>query len=69
MLTITASWLYMLILAMDANFRLRSKLCGIGAADTTLNSGLVYFMDNKPYTEFIKDYIDKEEVCCFAYGH
>lgn len=53
----------MLILAMDTNFRLRSKLRGIGTTDTTLNSGMAYFVDNKPYTEFIKDYVDEEEVC------
>lgn len=54
----------MLILAMDANFWLQSKLRGIGKTDLTLNTGLAYFVDNKPYTEFIKDYIDQEEVCC-----
>lgn len=52
----------MLIVAMDANFRLRSKLRGVGLTDITLNSGLAYFVDNKPYADFIKDYVDQEEV-------
>lgn len=62
-LIVTTSWLYMLILAMDANFRLQSKLRGISKSDTTLNAGMAYFVDNEPYKNFIKDYVDVEEVC------
>lgn len=55
--------MYMLILAMDANFRLRSKMRGIASNDTVLNSGMAYFVANKPYAEFIANYVDEEEVC------
>jgi hypothetical protein len=55
----------MLILTMDANFHLRSKLC-----DTLnkihLSLGWSYFVNNGPYSNFIKDYVDQEEVSMFA---
>lgn len=53
----------MLTVAMDANFRLRSKIRGTGALDITLNPGWAYFVDNKPYADFIKDYVDAVDVC------
>lgn len=52
----------MLILAMDANFRLKSKLRSWHSKDPTLNPGLAYFVNNGPYSDFIKDYVDEEEV-------
>jgi hypothetical protein len=52
----------MLIVAMDANFRLRSKLRGAGNKNFTLGAGWSYFVDNGPYSDFIKDYVDDEEV-------
>lgn len=52
----------MLTVAMDANFRLRSKIRGTGALDTTLNPGWAYFVDNQPYADFIKDYVDAVDV-------
>lgn len=57
------SWLYMLTVAMDANFRLKSRLRNTTNAELTLGMGWSYFVDNRPYSEFIKNYIDKEEVC------
>ena len=56
------SWLYTLIVAMDANFRLRSRLRGTINKEPTLGLGWAYFVDNKPYSDFIKDYVDQEEV-------
>jgi hypothetical protein len=59
---IFCSWLYMLIVAMDANFRLRSRLRGINK-DPAMGIGWAYFVNNTPYSEFIKEYVDLEEVC------
>lgn len=53
----------MLQLAMDANFRLRSKLRGASSQDPTLGPGWSYFVNYLPYSEFIKNYVDEEEVC------
>jgi hypothetical protein len=50
------------MVAMDANFRLRSRLRGINK-DPEMGLGWAYFMNNGPYSEFIKDYVDLEEVC------
>jgi hypothetical protein len=57
-----ASWIYMLMVAMDANFRLRSKLRAALAKDPTLGSGLSYCVDYLPYSDFIKNYVDQDEV-------
>lgn len=56
------SWLYALTLGMDANFRLKSRLRGPVARDPSLGPGLAYFVEYGPYVEFIRDYIDEEEV-------
>ena len=57
------SWLYMLIVAMDANFRLKSRLQSTINKEPELGLGWAYFVNNGPYSEFIKDYVDQEEVC------
>jgi hypothetical protein len=55
----------MLIVAMDANFRLKSRLRGPVNKEPTLGMGWSYFVDNGPYSDFIKDYVDQEEVCVY----
>jgi hypothetical protein len=56
------SWLYMLVVAMDANFRLKSRLRGTVNKEPALGLGLAYFVNNGPYSEFLKDYVDQDEV-------
>jgi len=56
----------MLIVAMDTNFRLRSKLRGAVNKNHTLGLGWSYFVNNGPYSDFIKDYVDQEEVSVLA---
>lgn len=51
----------MLVVAMDANFRLRSKLRAALAKDPAMGLGWAYFVDNQPYAEFIRDYVDQDE--------
>jgi hypothetical protein len=57
-----SSWLYMLTVAMDANFRLKSRLRSSSNKEPTLGLGWAYFVDNGSYSEFIKDYVDQDEV-------
>jgi hypothetical protein len=52
----------MLIVAMDANFRLKSKLHSALNKDPVLGPGWSYFVDNGPYSDFIKGYVDQDEV-------
>jgi hypothetical protein len=52
----------MLVVAMDANFRLKSRLRGTINKEPTLGLGWSYFVNNGPYSDFIKDYVDQEEV-------
>lgn len=50
---------------MDANFRLKSKLRGgLGKSpqEPALGLGWSYFVDNGPYSDFIKDYVQQDEV-------
>jgi hypothetical protein len=54
------------VIAMDANFRLRSKLRGAVNKNHTLGPGWSYFVNNGPYSDFIKDYVDQEEVSVLA---
>lgn len=54
----------MLIVAMDANFRLKSRLRTTLNREPTLGLGLSYFVDNERYTDFVKNYVDQEEVQC-----
>lgn len=62
------SWLYQLILGMDANFRLRSKVRGVGTTDVLLNPGMAFFVKPEPYAAFIKTAIDEDEVLSDLYS-
>ena len=53
----------MLTVAMDANFRLKSRLRGTTDKAPALGMGWSYFVDNGPYSDFIKGYVDEAEVC------
>ena len=58
------SWLYMLIVGMDANFRLMSRLRSSLSKDPSLAPGWAYFVDYGLYADFVKEYVDMEEVSC-----
>ena len=53
-------YLYILYLAIDANFKLKGKDHKITDIDLTL--GLGAFIDENQYQDFIKDYVDQPEV-------
>ncbi|KAG1901793.1 uncharacterized protein F5891DRAFT_1187268 [Suillus fuscotomentosus] len=46
-------FLYYLIIAMDANFRLKDRARSSTNADPGLHTGLAYFVPEKPYAEYI----------------
>lgn len=53
---------------MDANFRLRSKIRGVGTTDVLLNPGMAYFVQPEPYADFIKTAVDEDEASSYRYG-
>lgn len=52
----------MLILAMDANFRLKSKIWSVFSQDPTLGPGWSYFVNNKALHQL---YVHQDEVSSF----
>ncbi|KAJ7106120.1 hypothetical protein C8R43DRAFT_963449 [Mycena crocata] len=61
-------FLYMLILAMDANFRMKSRLRKNARMDNPLGPGLGYLVEGEPYADFLKDYIGEKDVStCIAF--
>ncbi|KAM6497786.1 hypothetical protein JOM56_005734 [Amanita muscaria] len=54
------AFLYTLFLAIDANFKLKQKNRGIN--DPELSPGWAYFVEEGPYQDFIKDYVDQSEI-------
>jgi hypothetical protein len=56
-------FLYVLIIALDANFYLKNWLQSSEAADPSLHTSLAYFVKNEPYIEHIKKYATQTDVC------
>lgn len=61
-------WLYRLILAMDANFRLKNRLRTSSKTDPGLGTGWAYFVPEGEYKEHIMKYVTQEEVCTSCLG-
>ncbi|KAJ7180030.1 hypothetical protein C8R43DRAFT_871280 [Mycena crocata] len=62
-------FLYMLILALDANFRMKSRLRRNARVDKPLGAGLGYMLDGEPYREHLKDYVAEKDVStCIAFA-
>lgn len=53
-------WLYALMLAIDANFRLKNK--DRGASNLALSDGLGHYVPTKPYTDYLAKYGYQAEV-------
>ncbi|KAJ7259472.1 hypothetical protein C8J57DRAFT_1233822 [Mycena rebaudengoi] len=61
--------LYMLLLAMDANFRLKNCIHANEHEDESLGSGFSYFVESKHYKTHIKNYMAEEDVStCIAFA-
>lgn len=56
-------FLYLLIVALDANFRLKNLMRSSVARDPGLHTGLAYFPDDEPYREHILKYASQKDVC------
>ncbi|KAI0702837.1 hypothetical protein C8T65DRAFT_709367 [Cerioporus squamosus] len=60
-------WLYRMILAMDANFRLKRKKVSSDEVDPSLNDGCAYMVKTKPYHEHLDKFddqlVEKNEHC------
>ncbi|KAJ7160865.1 hypothetical protein C8R46DRAFT_904981 [Mycena filopes] len=62
-------FLFMLLLAMDANCRLKNRLRANEHQDPSLGSGLGYFVEEKGYKEHIKNYVAEKDVSsCIAFA-
>ena len=53
-------WIYVQFIAVDANFRLKSKNCQI--KDLELGSGWAYFVENTAYTHHVVNSPHEKEV-------
>ena len=58
----TDRFLYLLIIAMDANFRLKNLMRSSNAKDPGLHTGMAYFPTDQPYREHMLKYTSKKDV-------
>ncbi|KAJ7149321.1 hypothetical protein C8R43DRAFT_1128675 [Mycena crocata] len=62
-------FLYMLLLAMDANFRLKSRLRPNERDDQPLGAGWGHLVNEGPYKEHLVDYVAEKDVStCIAFA-
>ncbi|KAJ7068945.1 hypothetical protein B0H15DRAFT_738439, partial [Mycena belliarum] len=63
------SFLYMMLLALDANFRLKNQLRANEHQDPSLGSGMGYFVESTAYKAHLRDYITEKDVSsCIAFA-
>lgn len=55
-------FLYYLILALDANFRLKNRIRSSEAIDPGLMTGLAYFVSQIEYNDHLRQYVTQEDV-------
>jgi hypothetical protein len=53
----------MLIVALDANFKLKNRICANAKDDPPLGPGWEYFMEPKAYREHLRKYVPEQDVC------
>ncbi|KAJ7081651.1 hypothetical protein B0H15DRAFT_924210 [Mycena belliarum] len=62
-------FLYMLVLAVDANFRLKNRIRKNEHDDPSFGSGWGYMVDDAPYREHLKGYVAEKDVStCIAFA-
>ncbi|KAJ7062990.1 hypothetical protein B0H15DRAFT_794749 [Mycena belliarum] len=59
-------FLYMLLLAMDANFRLKNRLRANAHVDLPLGDGWGHLVEEPPYKEHLKGYVAEKDVSFFT---
>lgn len=62
LLTDLYRFLYILFIAIDACFRLRRRLVSSEAKDPGLGTGMSYFVEDRPYREYLLTVTDQKEV-------
>ncbi|KAJ7169399.1 hypothetical protein B0H12DRAFT_1246922 [Mycena haematopus] len=55
-------FLYMLLVAVDANFKLKNRMRGNEHPDPSLGPGWGYFVEPKKYRKHIKNYVPEKDV-------
>lgn len=55
-------FLYVLIVALDANFRLKNLMCSSLKKDPRLHTGFAYFPEDAPYQKHILKYATQKDV-------
>lgn len=58
----SSRWLYRLVLAMDANFRLKNRLRARSRVDPGLGTGWAYFVADEEYRVHVLAHATEEEV-------
>jgi hypothetical protein len=59
---------YWLFLAVDACFRLKRRLISSEDKDPALGSGWAYYVEDKPFREYIKSVEDQQEASNMFYA-
>ncbi|KAJ7819725.1 hypothetical protein B0H13DRAFT_1661205 [Mycena leptocephala] len=66
---VAPNFLYMLLLALDANFRLKNRLRANEHEDPSLGPGLGYFVAQGAYKEHLRNYVAEKDVSsCIAFA-
>ncbi|KAG1844094.1 hypothetical protein C8R48DRAFT_750896 [Suillus tomentosus] len=55
-------FLYYLIIAMDANFRLKNRIQSSDSADPGMHTGFAYFVANQPYNAHVLQFASQKDV-------
>ncbi|KAG1846964.1 hypothetical protein C8R48DRAFT_750553 [Suillus tomentosus] len=55
-------FLYYLIIAMDANFRLKNRIRSSDSADPGMHTGFAYFVANQPYNAHVLQFASQKDV-------
>ncbi|KIJ60877.1 hypothetical protein HYDPIDRAFT_116748 [Hydnomerulius pinastri MD-312] len=63
------SWLYMVFLAIDANFRLKRKNVSSDEADPALGSGWAYFVEEREYKSYLAARVSDVQEKSTCSGH
>ncbi|KAJ7165383.1 hypothetical protein C8R46DRAFT_1220512 [Mycena filopes] len=62
-------FLYMLIVALDANFKLKNRMRGNAKHDPALGPGWEYFVEPKAYKKHLKNYVPEKDISsCIAFA-
>jgi hypothetical protein len=55
-------FIYTLVVAIDANFRLKRRAVSSNERDPALGDGWGYFVEDKPYLDYVLKHADQEDV-------